>query len=157
LCMIENSLHIPAPCPIAMMRMKKDGNNYFCSSCKKNVIDMREKPLVEIRNQCGPNTCVILNADQLGAQPRFNSYRKFLFSTFAVLSLLGFTVKPVKAQVKEIEKPAQQNTINSGTEKHPSILVRESEKYRDGQKRSDKKKKRKRKKPSKVFIGCPSF
>lgn len=146
------NLRIENPCPFAPTNRNKVGNDYYCKSCKKTIIDFREKSMEEILSQINENTCGIFRNDQLPAQKPLKFSKQILFYFFTVLSFLGFSVKPLSAQTTEPKKD--------------SVLVQETKDETniqdDTSKFNEKKKKRSkrnlfRRKVKYRTIGCPDF
>lgn len=124
----------------------------YCKSCKKTIIDFREKSVEEILSQINENTCGIFRYDQLPAQKPLKFSKQMLFYFFTVLSFLGISVKPLSAQTTDSKKDTvlvqetkdennvqdDTSTFNEKKKKRPKLnLFRRKVKYRP--------------------IGCPSF
>ncbi len=107
--MKQGKLKIDSPCPFSLSRMGKNGNNYFCGSCSKIVIDFREKSEEEIKSCITKDTCGIFNLSQLPGQQRMHFHRKILFYSLTLLSFIGFNVKPMQAQTTETPKVVEEN------------------------------------------------
>lgn len=92
-----NNLRIDSPCPVLLSRMTNNGDTFSCKSCKKEVIDFRNKTPEEIRLLITENSCGIFNPEQLTVVPRLSFSRQLLFTSLTVLSFLGFNVSSVQA------------------------------------------------------------
>jgi hypothetical protein len=98
------NIKVENPCPFLLNRMKKEGNNYFCNSCSKTVIDFRDKTEDEIKCNVRKDTCGIFTIDQLKGHKRQSFLRQTLFYCLTVLSFLGFNVKPLTAQTQKMKE-----------------------------------------------------
>lgn len=161
-------LQIKNPCPVVLMRMQKKEGNYHCGSCEKNILDLRGQSRESIKQQVGPDSCVILNSNQLVIQPKFRFYRKMLFSCLTFLSVLGFSVKPLKAQ--NIQAP-QDSVVPAPATDHKEVLetilpmtdaerkfaLENQEKKMEIKALPPQKKKKKSKEKQFKVVGCPSF
>src|SRR6185436_5328731 len=105
------NLRINHPCPYLLSRMKKDGENYFCQGCSKTIIDFRGKSYEEIKCIANKDTCGIFTLDQLPSQQKMKFTRQIIFYGLAVISFFGFTVRPLKAQNKQVNN-AIKDTIS---------------------------------------------
>jgi hypothetical protein len=140
------NLRIDKPCPMLLNRMDKNGNNFTCKSCKKEIIDFRGQTPQEIAEKLAKNTCGIFHADQLPGQQKMSFFRHTVFYALTVLSFLGFNVSPMNAAPLQQNRPSGQLEINQT----PSAGNDDKDK--------DKKKKKKRgKKRERPTIGTPSF
>jgi hypothetical protein len=106
-----DNLRIDNPCPFVPTRMNKEGDNFYCKSCKKTIIDFREKSSDDIKRTINKDTCGVFTVDQLPGQQRLKPSRQILFYFFSVLSLLGFAVRPLAAQT--IPKQKETVTVDS--------------------------------------------
>lgn len=147
-------IKVENPCPFLLMRMKKVGDNYFCKSCSKTVVDFRDKSIEEIKCLSNKDTCGIFKIDQLKGQQRQKFLRQSIFYLLTVLSFLGFNVKPLAAQTSDTLKTKTETlTVNPKNKKSK----------KDNTDRIEKKEKKKRKalfrrkKKNKITIGCPAF
>jgi hypothetical protein len=95
---VTDNLRIENPCPSILSRMEKTGDNYFCKSCDKTVIDFRQKSSEEIRNSTGKGICGTFTIDQLSGQQKMTFLRRTFFYGLTILSFFGVSVKPLKAQ-----------------------------------------------------------
>lgn len=149
-------LRIENPCPFLLIKMKKDGQNYFCPSCSKTVIDFREKNVEELKSSISADICGIFNSDQLPGQKRMTIFRKMMFSYLTVLSFLGFSVKPFSIQAQA--KPDNDTTIVK-KESEKGIEISDSTVVKPNQNRKTKEKRlfRRKKKQTYRINGCPAF
>ena len=92
------NLRIENPCPFVPLNSNKNANGYSCKACKKTVIDFREKTIEEIKCTVNKDTCGIFTIDQLPGQQSMGLFKHLLFYCLTLLSVLGFTVKPLNAQ-----------------------------------------------------------
>lgn len=157
-------LHIENPCPMRLQRMKQEGENYHCKSCGKNLVDFRQKSSSEIRATIQPGICGIFNRSQLPAQQSQSLVGKLLFYALAFVSVLGFPVKPLKAQSGEFKKTRQSSQmpfpeVSYGeTNSSESLFGSEFTLQKDKPKCKNKKwRKKKKKKREYRTIGTPSF
>lgn len=98
------NLKVINPCPVRLSRMEKDCDTFFCNSCTKKVIDFRGKTYEEIVRMSDKDTCGIFTEDQLPGQQRLGTLRQTIFYGLAILSFLGFNVKPLSAQTSDTTK-----------------------------------------------------
>lgn len=99
-----DKLKVDKPCPVLLTRMTKDGQNYFCKSCSKTIIDFRDMTLDEIKCSINSNTCGIFTNDQLQGQQKTTLFRQTLFYFLTVLSFFGLSVRPLNAQTTNTTK-----------------------------------------------------
>ena len=99
-----DNLRIENPCPFVPTRMNKDGANFFCKSCSKTIVDFRSKTVDEIKCSINKDTCGIFTIDQLPGQQQMKLSRQLLFYCLTVLSILGFTIRPLSAQTSQTKK-----------------------------------------------------
>ena len=97
-------LRVENPCPVLLSRMTEDGQNYFCKSCSKKIVDFREKTLDEIKCSINKDTCGIFYTEQLIGQQKMSFIHQSIFYFLTILSFLGFTVRPVNAQTIKTAK-----------------------------------------------------
>lgn len=149
------NLRIDNPCPFAPLKRNKNADGYACKSCKKTVIDFRGKTAEEIKCSVNRNTCGIFTIDQLSEQPKMKWSKQLLFYCLTFLSMLGVSVKPLKAQATVNNIDSTAISIKSSHSKATAIEIGNK-----GLLRSNKSKKKQgifdRKKKTRV-IGCPSF
>lgn len=89
------------PCPMLLMRMRKQDGSYYCQSCSKTITDFRGKSSEEVRAMFTPDMCGIFDRNQL-KPVRYSVRQKWLFPMMVLMAFLGMTVEPLKAQrVKE--------------------------------------------------------
>ncbi|MFM2000206.1 MAG: hypothetical protein RL204_2153 [Bacteroidota bacterium] len=150
-----SNIRVDNPCPFLLSRMKKEGDNYFCGSCSKTVVDFREKSTEEIIRQSKPGTCGVFRTEQLTGQRKQNLFRKSLFFLLTVMSFLGFNVKPLSAQTNDSTRAKTERVIidrsNNKGSKESKIKVERPKK------RKKKGLFRRRKQTENITIGCPSF
>ena len=140
-----NQLKIDAPCPIVIKRLEKDGNDFSCKTCNKNVVDFRGKSSEEIKSILQHGMCGIYHRSQLPAQVKMTRARQFLFHGLTFLSFLGFNVSPINAQSNsEIKKLSFNQT--SGTITNSQAKNGDDEKLSKGQKRRKYRKARRERK-----------
>jgi hypothetical protein len=153
--------HIENPCPMILARIQKEGD-FYCKSCKKDIIDFREKSDKEIIEKSKDGVCGIYNEDQV-TTTNYGFRKRFLFQLLTVLSFIGFNVKPIQAQ--ETPKKTEPIKVAKDTLREPVIGKIKLDPKRDTLLMSDpdlekpKKKwfRRKKKKVTGRTIGCPSF
>ncbi len=143
-----NQLHIEKPCPIYLNESNKKGSEFYCKSCKKSLIDFRDKSQEEILPYVGKNVCGVFNSNQLSGQQKLSFSKSMVFKFFTVLSFLGFPVSPLKAQESKV--------VNKKEIIQKEKLVSERNNTFSIEKPRKKKKKGKGKTEFKT-IGCPSF
>jgi hypothetical protein len=150
------NIKVENPCPFLLNRMKKEGNNYFCNSCSKTVIDFRDKTEDEIKCNVRKDTCGIFTIDQLKGHKRQSFLRQTLFYCLTVLSFLGFNVKPLTAQTIDTNKTQTDTVIiDSKNERNDNEKVNSKNISKDDVKKKEKRNLFRRKK--RPVIGCPSF
>lgn len=156
-------MQIKNPCPVAVQRMDKIGDHFFCNSCQKEVIDFRDKSIDEIKQIISYGGCGIFNRNQMTQQKSYGFINRTLFYGLTLISLMGFNVKPLKAQTTDTIKKASEGwTVNPP---YKTIEFSSDEKRYKREKNSDAKE---RKLKKNVFrrrnpfrrrpdMGCPSF
>lgn len=95
----NNTLRLPSPCPMTMNRLKKD-DGFHCNSCKKDIVDFRNKTDEEIiayLKASTQNPCGIFREEQVSV-PTYSWKSAFLFKALTVLAFIGFNVSPMSAQ-----------------------------------------------------------
>lgn len=95
---LNDDLKIDNPCPSILLRMQKCGDNYFCKSCDKTIVDFRNYSSDEIKNPKYKGVCGIYKVDQLSGQQKMSMFKRVLFYGLTFLAFFGFSVKPLKAQ-----------------------------------------------------------
>lgn len=111
---------------------------------------MRGKSVEEIRSVITSEFCGIFTSDQLPGQQRMKLSRRMIFNVMAIISLIGFSVKPMRVSAKtsaiSLHTEILENTINNSDEEPK-------------EKKKKKRKTRKQRKADKRFgtIGCPAF
>ncbi len=150
-----NNLRIDSLCPFVPTSMNMCGSDFHCKSCKKTIVDFRGKSLDEIASSLKPETCGVFTSDQLPGQQEMTWSRKWLFYGMAVLSVLGFSIRPVSAQ-----PPVKRNQMvvidKTSTKQNPITVCEKREatsKSKPGRRGIFGRKKRKVYR----FVGCPSF
>ncbi len=98
---------------------QKDGT-FFCKGCQKHLIDCREKTREEIKSIEEVNFCGIFREEQLDAPARYTCFNRLLFLGLTGLSILGFSVQPLKAQTQD---PIQVDSIQAQAEQHQEVTV----------------------------------
>jgi hypothetical protein len=159
--MVDKQIQINNPCPMLLSKMKIN-NGFYCSSCKKDIVDYRGKSEDQILQQIKENTCGIFDEDAVNT-PNFGLRYRFLFKLLTILSFLGLNVKPIQAQV--VPKQQENITIEKNSI-HETVIgkikiehKRDTLLFEDPSTKNKKKwfVKRKKKKPTYKTIGCPSF
>lgn len=147
-----DNLRIENPCPFALTKMNKCGDNYYCKSCSKTIIDFRGKPVEDLKFLIDKDTCGIFSVDQLPGQQPMKWPRQFLLCGLTFLSFLGFSVKPLSAQTIT---PKDSVSINR---KSPTKIESKRDKpmVKDTCNTTEKQGLLRRKKKQKL-IGCPAF
>lgn len=143
-------LHLNSPCPVVINRLKKDGNNFNCSSCNKKVTDYRNQSLAEVKSSIKKGECGIFDEEHITPIKKSISYH-FLFKVLTILSFIGFNVQPINAQTQNNDSTSTNTTINYQSKTTGAQL----------EKSKPKKSKRIlffwRKKQKFAPVGCPSF
>jgi hypothetical protein len=148
------NLRIDNPCPMLLSRMSKTDSGFSCKSCKREVIDFRDKTPEEIATAITADTCGIFNNSQLAAAPKHSLFRKGIFAALTVLSFLGFNVSPVNAApVRSSGAMITQSGAGQDEKENASLSKKTSG---SAAKPKPKKKSHKKTKEFKT-IGCPSF
>jgi hypothetical protein len=135
---MNQPLQIEKPCPFVPTARNQTGGGFYCKGCKKVVHDMRGKTQDEIRSYKGQDFCGIFTTDQLPGQRRMKFSRQMAFSFMTLLSLLGFTVKPMS--VSGAGQPYQGKMVN-----HEFSAMRTDKNDEEGGKKKNKKNKKKKK------------
>ncbi len=149
-------IKVENPCPFLLYRMNKDGNDYFCKSCSKTVVDFRNKTEEEIKCFADKDTCGVFTINQLKGQQTQSILRQTIFYFLTVLSFFGFNVKPLTAQtIDTIKLKTEIVTPKGNNKKYKKFKTDEVTKTENN--KNDKKFLFRRKKKKQVIIGCPSF
>lgn len=141
---MNSQLRVENPCPMLLSRMSTGDGCFECKSCKKEVIDFRNKSSEEIKDLSTPETCGIFTIDQLPGQQKMGFSRKAVFYALAFCSFLGFNITPVQASTKSFNQ--------TGIPVFSATVAKEKE-----TEKPKKKKKSKKAKKAYTTIGCPSF
>ena len=148
-----DNLRIENPCPFVPTRMNKDGENFFCKSCSKTIVDFRSKTVDEIKCSINKDTCGIFTIDQLPGQQQMKFSRQLLFYCFSVLSIFGFSVGPLSAQTTQTKK----DTVVVDTKSNNQDTVKvDKTNIKKADTKTEKKGLFRRKKKYRV-TGCPAF
>ncbi|UTW61687.1 hypothetical protein KFE98_16985 [bacterium SCSIO 12741] len=113
-------MELKHPCPMALSRLENKDGSFSCSACARNLVDFRGKSEAEIRACAGKDLCGVFDLDQLPDQKRYSGWNQMLFSALALLSLIGFSVKPLSAQTTE---PIQVDSVQAKPEKNQEVTV----------------------------------
>jgi|GEM_PF-967876 len=149
-----DNLRVDKPCPVLLTRMTKDGQNYFCKSCSKTVVDFRDKTKDEIKRSINKDTCGIFTNDQLQGQQKTSILRQTLFYFLTVLSFFGFSVRPVSAQTTKTKK----DTVSLDFNTQPQDTVRTSKTImKESIPETNRKVLYRKKKKKYRTVGTPSF
>ena len=113
---------------------------------------MRGKSVEEIRSAMTSEFCGIFTNDQLPGQQRMKFSRRMIFNMMAMLSFLGFSVKPMSTSAKP-----SNSILYSNISTHKTIDG--TDEPSEKKKKKKKRKSRKQRKADKRFgsIGCPAF
>jgi hypothetical protein len=143
---------VDAPCPMALFRLQKNGKDFYCTGCKKEVIDFRDRPDKDIRKAAQEGTCGIFHAKQLKSTSNYSGLQSMLFYALLFVSVLGFQVKPLHAQ---------QATAPDSLHVHGKCKIEPVNKEDEKKEEVSTVKKRKsffrKKKRNFISVGCPSF
>jgi hypothetical protein len=151
----KTNIKVENPCPFLLYRMNKNGNDYFCKSCSKTVVDFRDKTEEEIKCLAYKDTCGVFTIDQLKGQQKQSISMQIIFYVLTVLSFLGFNVKPLTAQTIDTIKTKTETVTSEGSNKKDKKF--ETDEVTKTNNKNDKKTIFRRKKKKQVIIGCPSF
>jgi hypothetical protein len=149
-----DKLKVDKPCPVLLTRMTKNGQNYFCKSCSKIIVDFREKTIEEIKCSSNKDTCGIFTSEQLQGQQKMTLFRQTFYYFLTILSFFGFSVRPLNAQTTKIIKDTalvEMNAQPKDTVKTDKTAINEKEHMTKSKGLFRKKKKRHK------TIGTPSF
>lgn len=149
----NDNLRIENPCPFVPSRMNKDGADFFCKSCSKTIVDFRGKTADEIKCSINKDTCGVFTIDQLQGQQQMKLSRQLLFYCFTVLSILGFSVRPLSAQTTQTKKDTILVDIKPN---YQDSIQTAKTKIEKADSKTEKKGLFRRKKKYRV-TGCPSF
>ncbi|MDZ4823251.1 MAG: hypothetical protein SH856_07315 [Flavobacteriales bacterium] len=149
-------LKVENPCPFLLMRMDKNGDNYFCKSCSKTIIDFTQKTQEEIKCAITPDTCGIFTVDQLHGQQKRTFLRHSIFYLLTLLSFLGFGVKPLSAQTIDTTR-TKNETIKIDPELNNTDTIQTDKSNNKKIKGKNDRKGLFRKKKKYRVIGTPSF
>jgi hypothetical protein len=111
-------------------------------------------PEKEIKQAIQADTCGVFTADQLPGQQKMLPGARLLFHVMAVLSILGFSVRPVAAQAVRTKKETIIVDRTSGIKDDQP--QNHSEIKPEKRNKATKRFFRKRKKEYRIY-GCPSF
>lgn len=128
-------VNIQHPCPMLIMRMKKDGDNMYCHSCKKEVVDWRNK---EISNKISQSEehCGIFYKSQINLTTSKSNYYKFAFFVLVLLSFFGFNVQPLNAHSSQLTDKINgviqpSNTFDRGKKKEKDEKIKHRKRKKD--------------------------
>lgn len=145
-------LHIKNPCPFFPTQRNKSGANFYCKSCCKTIVDFRGMAPGEIAQVLKKDTCGIFNNDQLPGQQTLSLPRRLALYFFSVLSLFGFYVKPLSAQIPGSSKSTVQVNQKSVHQENVDADVPVIQKETRKEKRQIRRMLRRRR-----YVGIPSF
>jgi hypothetical protein len=151
-----NNIRLDNPCPVLLSRMKGVDGGHFCQSCSKVIVDYTKLSVEEIRETMKPGACGIFTSGQVTTAPQ-NHFRHFLFYSLALLSFLGFNVKPLKAQTTQ--RTVAADTLQVNTEQTTSTSE-EKKSWRKKTRKSEARKAKRTKSTVKSpprLMGCPVF
>jgi transposase-like protein len=150
------NLRIDNPCPFVPLNRNKNANGYYCKSCNKTVVDFRNKTIEEIKCTVNKDTCGIFTINQLPGQQQMKLSKRVFFFCLTVLSVFGFSVKPIQAQTTTNNKDSVAVALNPTA--IASNRVANTNEIPQQSIRSTKKKGIFRKKKKYRYIsGCPAF
>jgi hypothetical protein len=149
-----DKLKVDNSCPFLLARMTTDGQNYFCKSCSKTIVDFREKTSDQLKCSINKDTCGIFTIDQLPGQQNATFFRQAIFYFLTILSFLGVSVKPLNAQTTETKKDTV--SVNTKAQSKDTSLTDKSVIKGNAPATESKGLFRKKKKNYRV-IGTPSF
>lgn len=143
-------LQLNSPCPVVINRLKKEGNNFSCSTCHKKVTDYRNQSLAEVKSSIKKGECGIFKDEHINPLKR-SLYYQIMFKTLTILSVIGFNVQPINAQSNNSDSTQTKETVKYQSKTTGGEL----------EKNAPKKSKRilffRKKKKKFVPVGCPSF
>jgi hypothetical protein len=151
--MTVEKLKVENPCPVLLSRMAKDGQNYFCRSCAKTIVDFRDRTTEEIKCSVSKDTCGIFTIDQLQGQQKTTLFHQPLYYFLTLLSFFGFSVRPLNAQSASTKK----DSVSVNIKTPAKDTVRNDKTIIEGNTLAPKKKRLFRKKQKYRVIGTPSF
>lgn len=96
--MVLEKLSLPKPCPFRATEANQMGDGHYCKSCEKVVVDFRGMSLEEVKSQLVPKMCGIFDENHLSDKYTLSFWQNRKFQIFSLLSLFGFSVKPMVAQ-----------------------------------------------------------
>lgn len=154
----SNTLHVPSPCSMTMNRLKKE-DGFYCGSCKKDIVDFRDKTDEEIIayfKSASEKTCGIFNEQQVSV-PTYSWKHAFLFKALAVMAFIGFNVSPMSAQSTTPQNNQFKNKMGENVcyKKTPEKI--KVEEVQQAPQPIKKKRRKHSKKRTMGTIGCPSF
>jgi hypothetical protein len=142
---------ISSPCPFVPTPMNKNMEGHYCKSCKKTLLDFRKMSNEEIIQYIGTNTCGIFNSAQLQPLDSLPLRKRTVFLFLSILSVLGFSVSPLKAQSK---KDTAQFKIPTATQQDSTKTTETPKAKQDSRKKKTGLFRRKR---NYRVMGCPDF
>lgn len=120
--MREQKLSIPKPCPFQPTEANRMGDGHYCKSCEKVVVDFQGMSLEDVKAHLRPKMCGIFDESHVSQSYYLSFWQHKKFQFISVLSLLGFSVKPMVAQqvktnsdasISVFEVPVKADTLNS--------------------------------------------
>lgn len=151
------NIKVDNPCPFLLIRMEKEGNNYFCKSCSKTIVDLWNNTEEEIRMISRKDTCGVFTHEQIKGHQQKNIFRQTLFYFLTILSFFAVNVKPLTAQTIEtikIKTDSAAVNFKSKSKANESLNTKKIDNFTD---KKEKKRKIFRRKKKRPVIGCPSF
>jgi hypothetical protein len=102
--MVQEKLALPNPCPFRATEANRIGKDYYCKSGDKIVVDFRGMSLEEVKSQLIPKMCGIFDENHITDKYTLSFWQNRKFQIFSLLSLFGFSVKPMVAQNARISQ-----------------------------------------------------
>lgn len=103
-------------CPEKLEKMTPTENGKFCATCKKNIVDFRNRDSKSISKIIAQKeyTCGIFNAEQIQASKKYSLWTKIVTSIFISIGFFGFDKSLLAQENKTDSSQTQQNQVNEG-------------------------------------------
>lgn len=150
----NQNFQINKPCPFYLSDRNKVDGGYYCKSCDKCVVDFRgqsKTSIIDTISKSETPVCGIYDVEIMSTKRSFKWSGQFLFTILTMASFLGFSVKPMNAQVRD-SVALKQDTVKDSAGNC---------KVNDDPKKTDKKKYAKRRRYGifrrRYILGCIDF
>jgi hypothetical protein len=149
-------LTLSNPCPMTLARVTQGDEDYHCSACSKSLVDFSQMSLSEIKSYLNVNqtACGIFTSDQITIPPK-NFLYKFRYLFLTLITILGYSVKPILAQTDNVQKDT---SSNMECHEDNNAVKFEAKENQNTKKESQKSRRWNRRHPKYIrLMGCPDF